>query len=42
MVKHCVVAGCSNTYKDGVSLFLFPKDEELQKKWAQQVKRVKG
>ena len=34
-----MVAGCSNTYKDGVSLFLFPKDEELQKKWAQQVKR---
>ena len=26
MVKHCVAAGCSNTIKDGVSLFLFPKD----------------
>ena len=29
MVKRCVTAGCSNTYKDGVSLFLFPKSESL-------------
>ena len=29
MVKRCVAADCSNTYKDGVSLFLFPKSESL-------------
>ena len=39
MVKRCVAAGCSNTYKDGVSLFLFPKDPVIFKKWAQQVQR---
>ena len=39
MVKRCVAFGCSNTYKDGVSLFLFPKDPMLSKKWAQQVQR---
>ena len=25
MVKHCVAAGCSNTYSDNVSLFKFPQ-----------------
>ena len=29
MVKRCVAAGFSNTYKDGVSLCLFPKSESL-------------
>lgn len=38
MVKRCVAAGCSN---DGVSLFLFPKDPQLRKKWADQVKRTR-
>ena len=29
MVKCCVAASCSNTYKDGVSLFQFPRDAVL-------------
>ena len=41
IVKHCVAAGCSNTYKDGASLFLFPKDPQTYKKWADQVKRTR-
>ena len=41
MVKRCAAADSSNTYKDGVSLFLFPKDPELRKKWADQVKRTR-
>ena len=41
MVKRCVAAGCSNTYKSGVSLFLFPKDAQLRKKWTDQVKRTR-
>lgn len=41
MVKRCVAAGCSKTYKDGVSLFLFPKDPQMRKKWADQVKRTR-
>ena len=41
MVKRCIAAGCSNTYKDGVSLFLFPKDPQMRKKWADQVKRTR-
>ena len=40
MVKRCVAAGCSNTYNAGVSLFLFPKDLQLCKKWTDQVKRT--
>lgn len=41
MVKRCVAAGCDNTYKDGVSLFLFPKDPKLRKQWADQVRRTR-
>ena len=26
MVKRCIAAGCSNTYKQNVSLFIFPRD----------------
>ena len=40
MVKRCVTAGCSNTYRDGVSLFKFPKDPQLRKKWTKQVQRT--
>ena len=39
MVRTCVAAGCSNTNSDGVSLFQFPKDKVMRKKWADQVKR---
>ena len=38
-VRTCVAAGCSNTNKDGVRLFQFPKDKARRKKWADQVKR---
>ena len=39
MVNRCIAAGCSNTHKDGVSLFLLPKDAAMRKKWADQVKQ---
>ena len=42
MVCRCVAAGCSNTNKDGFSLLLFPKDANLRKKWADQVKRTRA
>ena len=41
MVCRCVAAGCNNTQKDGFSLFLFPKDARLRKKWADQVRRTR-
>lgn len=42
MVCRCVAAGCNKTHKDdGVSLYLFPKDVALRKKWADQVKRTR-
>lgn len=41
MVCRCVAAGCSNTHKDGFSLFHFPKDANLRKKWADQVSRTR-
>ena len=37
-----MAAGCSLTHKDGVSLFRFPKDPTLRKKWADQVKRTRA
>ena len=37
MVCRCVAAGCSHTNKDGISLYKFPKDSSLRKKWADQV-----
>ena len=33
--------GCSNTHKDGVSLFKFPGNPQLRKKWVEQVKRLR-
>ena len=41
MVCGCVAAGCSNTHKDGVHLFLFPKEARLKKKWTDQVRRTR-
>ena len=41
MPKRCVAFGCGNTNKDEVSLFSFPKDPVLSKKWTEQVKRTK-
>ena len=42
MVKRCVAAGCSNTYSENVSLFKFPKDPVLQRKWVKQVQRTRA
>ena len=42
MVKRCVAAGCSNTYSDGVSLFLFPKDQVRRTQWTKQVQRTRA
>lgn len=42
MPKRCVAAGCSNTNKDGVSLFLFPRDQVLLGQWTKQVCRTRA
>ena len=42
MVKRCVAANCSDTYKDGVSLFKFPKDKKLRQLWKKQVQRTRA
>ena len=42
MVKHCIAAGCSNTYSDNVSLFKFPKDHVLRQKWVKNVQRTRA
>ena len=42
MVKSCVAAWCNTTCKDGVSLFSFPKNPELKKKWGEQVSRTRS
>ena len=41
MPSRCVAGFCSNTHKDGVSLFKFPKDSELLTKWVKQVRRTR-
>ena len=41
MGKRCVAAGCSSTHLDGQHLYGFPKNPELRKKWADQVKRTR-
>ena len=42
MVKRCVAAGCSNTYKEDVSMFHFPKESVLRCKWVKQVQRTRA
>uniref|UniRef100_A0A8C6S6J8 THAP domain-containing protein 1 n=1 Tax=Neogobius melanostomus TaxID=47308 RepID=A0A8C6S6J8_9GOBI len=41
MPSRCVAGFCSNTHKDGVSLFKFPKEPELHLKWVKQVRRTR-
>ena len=41
MVKRCVAGGCGNTNREGVSLFIFPKDLRMRRRWANQVKRTR-
>ena len=42
MVKGCVAAGCSNTYREGVSLLLFPKDHARWLQWIKQVQQTRA
>ena len=42
MVNRCVAAGCSNTPSDRVSLFKFPSDGVLRRKWEKQVQRTRA
>ena len=42
MTKRCIMAGCSNTPKDGVSLHLFPRDEKVQQMWTPKVKLARA
>ena len=42
MVKRCVAAGCSNTTKEGYSLFKFPRDPNLRRQWAKQICRTRA
>ena len=41
MGKCCVVANCSNTSKDGVSLHRFPTNSKLRREWNRQVERTR-
>ncbi|XP_062511813.1 THAP domain-containing protein 10-like [Corticium candelabrum] len=41
MVKRCVAAGCSNSHSDQVSLFSFPQDPVLRKRWTEAVQRTR-
>ena len=41
MGRNCIVAGCTNTQKKGVSLFKFPTDDKLRKLWIMQVQRTR-
>lgn len=41
MPSKCIVAGCSNTTKDGMSLHLFPKDVKIRKLWTASKPKVK-
>lgn len=42
MPNRCIVAGCSKTPKDDVSLHNFPKDENLRKIWIAKVKLTRA
>ena len=38
MPRRCIVAGCGNTTKNGVSLHIFPKQEKTRKLWIRNIK----
>ena len=42
MVRKCIAYGCSKSTNDGVSLFQFPKDDSLKRKWTKQVQRTRA
>ena len=42
MPNRCVAYGCNNTcLEEGISVFHFPKNVDIRKKWIQQVKRTR-
>ena len=41
MPSRCVVAGCSNTTKDGVSLHRFPSDPKYRRIWTAAVNHTR-
>lgn len=41
MPKECVVGGCSNMPKDGVSFHSFPKDDDLRRVWVKAVESTR-
>ena len=41
MGRRCIVAGCSNTTKVGVSLHKFPSDGRIRKQWISEVKKTR-
>ncbi|XP_019863897.1 PREDICTED: THAP domain-containing protein 10-like [Amphimedon queenslandica] len=42
MPNRCVAYGCSNTSSKSISVFHFPKNDALRKKWTEQVKRTRA
>ena len=40
-MNRCCVAGCSNTSKDGFSLFKFPIETDRRSKWTKQIQRTR-
>ena len=42
MPVRCVAFGCSKSHKDNVTLFMFPKQQEIYRKWEKQVQRTRA
>ena len=42
MPARCIVAGCSNTSKDNVSVHFFPRDEKMRKLWTARVRLTRA
>lgn len=42
MGRYCIVGGCSNTSKSGVSLFKFPKDAQLRSIWINKIVKTRA
>ena len=42
MPAQCVAAGCNKSSSSEITLFRFPKDQELRKKWIAQVQRTRA
>lgn len=41
MVKRCIVGGCSNTKREGVSLHSFPTNPGSRKQWIKQIRTTR-